>query len=622
MAIIESWFNQDMKEAVKVRYLDGNVFSADSAGNLIGVNVFDGGSPASLSGTVSGSIIRADGVTVFATGSLSGEKASVVMPSAAYAVPGPISIVIKLTTGGAVITLCAVVANVYQSSTDAIVDPGTIIPSVQALIDAINQAVASIPPDYSELVSDVTDMEYGLDYINLLKNVTLSESTSAGLKFTPNDDGTISISGTQTANASLYDYYISSSSYPGWLLKNQFFRFSMKGTESTHGAVQFLLYEYDGTNVKSIAVDKLYVGDGEYIIYLTPNVTYSGVIVRIGVYGNLAGFSARVKPMLCPLHNKGFIPDYVNKNVNCTPYVSSALSTYNYVEFDRGEFPINNPVFVPQGAKVKGAGKDTVILLGGDATYAFYLTKENEVSELCFNGDATAGDISTPGYGSGIRYYRDQQTEQTDGKIGFVHNCWFYNFHYAGIESQNTGGGVNEGLVVSDCYFQHCWCGISLIQKTEYWEVSNCVMFDCTIGVINNGGNNKFINCSFKTNGVAFYVNANDASIYNDGHGQCIGCTFNHIGNNQGIAIRTHTLNNGYDFIGCHFWYSKVRIYNSKGVRLLGCTFGQLTPQVEASGDYPVFLQSCLFYDEPTLTLTSGSVVSDCYQFDGTQVTA
>lgn len=151
MAQIETWYNQDLKQPVKVHYLHGNVFSQDNQGNILGVNVFDDGSPASLSGTVNAYIIRSDGATVPATGTLSGNKASVALPEAAYAIPGIISVVLKLTAGAVVVTLLAVVATVYASSTDTAVDPGTIIPSIADLIAEINAAVASIPADYSDL---------------------------------------------------------------------------------------------------------------------------------------------------------------------------------------------------------------------------------------------------------------------------------------------------------------------------------------------------------------------------------------------------------------------------------------------------------------------------------------
>ena len=151
MAQIETWFSQDLKQAVRVHYIDGNVFSADNNGNIIGVNVFDDGEPAALGGTVSASIIRADGATVSATGTLSGNQVSVSLPQSAYAVPGVISVVLKLTSGTDITTLLAVVGNVYQSTTDTVVDPGTIIPSIETLIAAIEAAVASIPADYSDL---------------------------------------------------------------------------------------------------------------------------------------------------------------------------------------------------------------------------------------------------------------------------------------------------------------------------------------------------------------------------------------------------------------------------------------------------------------------------------------
>ncbi len=178
MARIETWFNQDLQNAVKVNYLDGNVFSADNQGNVVGVNVYDNGEPATLGGSVSANIIRADGVTVAATGTLSGNKCSVVLPQSAYSVPGIISIIIKLTSGSDITTVCAVVSNVYTSSTDSVVDPGTIIPSIETLIAEIEAAVASIPADYSDLwalfaPNFSTDVAYSVgQYCTTIKTYT------------------------------------------------------------------------------------------------------------------------------------------------------------------------------------------------------------------------------------------------------------------------------------------------------------------------------------------------------------------------------------------------------------------------------------------------------------------
>lgn len=152
MAVVVTNLVCELQEAVKVRYLDGNLFSLDNQGNQINVEVLDGGDPATISGSVSANVIRSDGGTVAVSpGSISDNVVSVILPQAAYAVPGVVSIVIKLTASGVVTTIAAIVANVYQSSTDTVVDPGTIIPSIQSLISSIETAVASIPADYSSL---------------------------------------------------------------------------------------------------------------------------------------------------------------------------------------------------------------------------------------------------------------------------------------------------------------------------------------------------------------------------------------------------------------------------------------------------------------------------------------
>lgn len=151
MAVLETWFNQDLTKPVKVQVVKGNLFSQDNNGNLIGVKVFNNGTPVTLTGTITASIIRADGTTVAEIGTISGNEASVTLPSSAYAIPGIETIVIKNATGSTVTTLCAVVVYIYSSSTDTIIDPGTILPSITSLILAIESAVASIPADYSSL---------------------------------------------------------------------------------------------------------------------------------------------------------------------------------------------------------------------------------------------------------------------------------------------------------------------------------------------------------------------------------------------------------------------------------------------------------------------------------------
>lgn len=162
MPRIESWFAQDLKRPVQVHYLEGNVFSQDNGGNRIGVSITSDGGSYTVSGNVRGYIIRSDGATVPVYGSHSGNRAWIDLPESAYYCPGVISIVVKITYDDITSTVLAVVANVYKSTTDTAVDPGTVIPSIETLIEQIDEVVASIPPDYSALVADLESKYVGL----------------------------------------------------------------------------------------------------------------------------------------------------------------------------------------------------------------------------------------------------------------------------------------------------------------------------------------------------------------------------------------------------------------------------------------------------------------------------
>ena len=152
MAQFKQWFTQDLTESIVVRHCESVMFTGDDNGAVVGVRLFDGGPAYSSGGTVSGAVKRSDGGLVPLTGTLSGNAASVVIPAAALAYPGPIGVHIILTQGGSVTTVLKAIYSV-DDNTGAAVDPGTIIPSVNDLITAINNAVASVPSDYSALLA-------------------------------------------------------------------------------------------------------------------------------------------------------------------------------------------------------------------------------------------------------------------------------------------------------------------------------------------------------------------------------------------------------------------------------------------------------------------------------------
>ena len=152
MAVIETWFEQDLQKPVKVRYIDGNLFSHNGNGNRIGVIVTNNGDPVTLTGTVSGYAVLADGTTVPCTGSRSGNKASILVPAAAYS-PGSILISIFLTDGSTVTTLAALSSSVIMARTGNQIDPGSVVTDWTNTINAAMQSVETAAANLGNIIA-------------------------------------------------------------------------------------------------------------------------------------------------------------------------------------------------------------------------------------------------------------------------------------------------------------------------------------------------------------------------------------------------------------------------------------------------------------------------------------
>ena len=140
------------------------LYYADKKANRVGAMVYANGDPVALTGTCSGTAIRADGTTVPMTGAISGNTAYVDLIQDCYAIEGEIRIFVKITSGNVTATLAAAVGTVRLTETNAVIDPGTIIPSVSALISAIDDAIASIPADYSDLLAAIAPVYTDLTF--------------------------------------------------------------------------------------------------------------------------------------------------------------------------------------------------------------------------------------------------------------------------------------------------------------------------------------------------------------------------------------------------------------------------------------------------------------------------
>lgn len=153
----------------------GRLFAeADQGAHTIEVSVTRDGSSVPLTGaTIRGYFIRGDEATLSFTGTASGNTASLTLPASCYIRTGHFSLVIKAVSGDDIITLFWGDGTVSRTTTDIIVDPDNVIPSLDdllaqiATIEAATEAasdaaeaanaVAELLPDVQGAIGDATD---------------------------------------------------------------------------------------------------------------------------------------------------------------------------------------------------------------------------------------------------------------------------------------------------------------------------------------------------------------------------------------------------------------------------------------------------------------------------------
>lgn len=123
------------------------MLTGDNLAHTWRVRVFDGGEAVALTGaTITGYFVRTDGNTVAIQGSAEGNAAAVTLAQACYAFEGDLKGVMRLTLGGKTITLSVLTLMVRKVLTNAIIDPGNAIPSLEDLlaqIEAMETATAA-----------------------------------------------------------------------------------------------------------------------------------------------------------------------------------------------------------------------------------------------------------------------------------------------------------------------------------------------------------------------------------------------------------------------------------------------------------------------------------------------
>lgn len=162
----------------------------DRYGNRYGVKVNRAGQPIELTDcTCTGFFIRhADGATITMAGAINGNIAYVTLPEACYALEGSFSLAIKINSTDSSVkgTKRIVDGTVVLTDTGTYIDPGTIMPNIQTLLDAIEAAEQSLPADWA-----------GLNYALQLEGMREEAAIPAGM-YTVTDaimlpDGTLTV---------------------------------------------------------------------------------------------------------------------------------------------------------------------------------------------------------------------------------------------------------------------------------------------------------------------------------------------------------------------------------------------------------------------------------------------
>lgn len=154
----------DISEPLKQVIVKGDLVQFNKQANVFQITVVDGDTPVMLN-TIQAYFIRPNNITVNLeeTCEASGNVATITLTDQCYAVPGPVRLTVNNVEADTVTCIGIFECRVALASTDSVVDPGDVIPSVQELITTVQEAMAGIPEDYSQMSADVEELKQVTD---------------------------------------------------------------------------------------------------------------------------------------------------------------------------------------------------------------------------------------------------------------------------------------------------------------------------------------------------------------------------------------------------------------------------------------------------------------------------
>lgn len=339
--------------------------------------------------------------------------------------------------------------------------------------------------------------------------------------------------------------------------------------------------------------------------------------------------------------NKPYIDSFaleeVGSDTDRTIEIQAALNKYGHVKLTEGVYVING-LEMPNSSVLEGVGDSTILKLDGSSDgYAVRLGKFCNLRNATLLGSWGALSLTTPadpetisiGNRHGVLLLGTGDNTAYEGTK--VSGLTIKGFTGGGITCENTGYD-NNGMIASDCLIKNCGVGINITYWSEFSRFTNIKAYYCKYGLINNGGNNNFVNCDFSQNGIGVFFNGDtDKAVLHDGtasmaintaHGIMSGCTINHSGlgqdMNTGYAIAYRNTGGGFLFTGLQIHFGKLRFNVASNIQMQNIRFGN-NAEIHATNGLLVVVSNITFgnnfkfkvYTNAEMTILDTAYLSD-----------
>lgn len=290
MAVIEITRAVNLTAPVVPEGLTGGLYATEHDAHQFIITAYRGETEIALDGQVTGTFIRADGATVELTGSVVDGKATITLEASCYVVQGRFNLTVFNTgVNGAKAAIYRLTDDVVWTTTDTIVDPGSVVPDITD-ITAEYTAMQAATAAATAAAGSAAGAQVGLGPYNSLDVVGLCPKTSAtanDVTFTWNALGQCVVSGTASGgstgtNPSVNNIWSQATMLPPGMVAGGKYKVTYKSSASTSGVWWQLRWYYNGTEDTA---NPVYPADGGV---LTVPDTATGVRMRLGVNSGTA----------------------------------------------------------------------------------------------------------------------------------------------------------------------------------------------------------------------------------------------------------------------------------------------------------------------------------------------